>query len=82
MDLYSQVHAQLLGSAFYGISTFFFLSGFVLAYFMRQAKEESIMRPFMGLYLFAVIRRYLRYVAVLFSISLSPTPTGTNISTV
>ncbi|CAN8019753.1 unnamed protein product [Ixodes persulcatus] len=60
MDLYSQVHAQLLGSAFYAISTFFFLSGFVLSYFMRRTKEDSIMRPFLGIYVFSVIRRYLR----------------------
>ncbi|KAL1417327.1 hypothetical protein MTO96_006204 [Rhipicephalus appendiculatus] len=60
MDLYSQVHAQLLGSAFYAVSTFFFMSGFVLAYFMRQRKDETIMRPFIALYIFAVVRRYLK----------------------
>ncbi|KAK8780651.1 hypothetical protein V5799_018007, partial [Amblyomma americanum] len=60
MDLYSQVHAQLLGSAFFAVSTFFFMSGFVLAYFMRQSKDETIMRPFLALYVFAVVRRYLR----------------------
>ncbi|KAL3173171.1 hypothetical protein MRX96_012302 [Rhipicephalus microplus] len=60
MDLYSQVHAQLLGSAFYAVSTFFFMSGFVLAYFMRQSKDETIMRPFIALYIFAVVRRYLK----------------------
>ncbi|XP_050050806.2 nose resistant to fluoxetine protein 6-like [Dermacentor andersoni] len=60
MDLYSMVHAQLLGSAFYAVSTFFFMSGFVLAYFMRQSKDETIMRPFLALYVFAVVRRYLK----------------------
>ncbi|CAN7937900.1 unnamed protein product, partial [Ixodes hexagonus] len=60
MDLYSQVHAQLLGSAFYAISTFFFLSGFVLSYFTRRTKDDCTMRPFLGIYVFSVIRRYLR----------------------
>ncbi|XP_064458647.1 nose resistant to fluoxetine protein 6-like [Ornithodoros turicata] len=60
LDLYSQVHAQLVANAFYAVSTFFFLSGFVLAYFMRINKQESCNRSFLGIYALSVVRRYLR----------------------